>query len=404
MDGANTMSCSIGTPLSENAIKAMLLGGGELGKEIVIALQRLGVETIVVDSYPNAPAMQVAHRSHVIAMTDAKALYSIINTEKPQLIIPEIEAIATEVLLDIEKEGLSKVIPNARAVNLAMNRVGIRKLAAQELKLPTSNFQFARNLTELESACTSIGFPCFVKPVMSSSGKGQTLVKDSSDIAKAWEYASQAGRVDKCEVIVESKIDFDFEITLLTVRSKDIEGHIKTSFCEPIGHRQVSGDYVESWQPQAMSSAALAKAQEIAFKITDNLKGLGLFGVELFVKGEQVWFSEVSPRPHDTGMVTMVTQYQNEFELHARAILGLPVDTRIKEQGASHVIYGGKDVESLQFSHLDQALNVPQSDLRLFGKPQSFVKRRMGVALAYASDTDLARRNALEVVNRIVVL
>ncbi len=397
------MNCTIGTPLSPKALKAMLLGGGELGKEVVIALQRLGVETIVVDRYPHAPAMQVAHRSHVITMTDAHALYELIKTERPHLIIPEIEAIATEVLLLVEKEGLATVIPNARAVNLTMNRAGIRRLAAEELKLPTSNYRFAQNLAELESACAEIGFPCFVKPVMSSSGKGQSLLKSQADIAMAWEYANQGGRVRNCEVIVESKIDFDFEITLLTVRAKDSAGNISCNFCQPIGHRQVAGDYVESWQPQAMSNLALAKAKQIAQAITDNLGGLGLFGVELFVQGDQVWFSEVSPRPHDTGMVTMVTQYQDEFALHARAILGLPVDTRLIEQGASCVIYGGKDADSLLFSNLEQALSVPQSDLRLFGKPQSFTKRRMGVALAYAEDVELARKNASLVVKQIVI-
>ncbi len=397
------MATCIGTPLSTNAFKAMLLGGGELGKELVIALQRLGIETIVVDRYPNSPAMQVAHRSHVINMTDADALYTLIKAERPQLIIPEIEAIATEVLFAIEQEQIATIIPNARAVNLTMNRAGIRRLAAEELKLPTSHYRFAKSLLELESACREVGFPCFVKPVMSSSGKGQSLIKNQTDVAQAWDYANQSGRVNKCEVIVESKIDFDFEITLLTVRANDASGRIATYFCEPIGHLQVAGDYVESWQPQVMSANALVKAQQIARTITDNLGGLGLFGVELFVKDEQAWFSEVSPRPHDTGMVTMVTQYQNEFELHARAILGLPVDTRVKETGASHVIYGGRDAQSLSFSNLEQALNIPQSDLRLFGKPQSFVKRRMGVALAYAENTDLARQNASRVVNSIIV-
>ncbi len=395
------MSVCIGTPLSSNAVKAMLLGGGELGKELVIALQRLGVETIVVDRYANAPAMQVAHRSHVINMTEAESLFQLIKKEQPQLIIPEIEAIATEVLLDIEKDQLSTVIPNARAVNLTMNRAGIRNLAAQDLQLPTSSYRFATSLQELESACNQLGFPCFVKPVMSSSGKGQSLIKQQTDVAKAWDYANQAGRVNKCAVIVESKIDFDFEITLLTVRAKNKIGEITTSFCEPIGHRQVEGDYVESWQPQAMSQLALNKAQQIARIITNNLGGLGLFGVELFVNGDEVWFSEVSPRPHDTGMVTLITQYQNEFELHARAILGLPVETRLKEHGASHVIYGGKEADNLLFCNLEHALSVPQSDLRLFGKPQSFIKRRMGVALTYAKNTDLARENALKVVKQI---
>lgn len=393
----------IGTPLSPTACKAMLLGGGELGKEVVIALQRLGVETIVVDRYPNAPAMQVAHRSHVLPMTDADALYALIKTEKPQLIIPEIEAIATEVLLEIEAEQLATVIPNARAVNLTMHRGGIRRLAAEELQLPTSHYRFAKNLSELELACAEIGLPCFVKPVMSSSGKGQSLIKTQTDIAPAWDYAQQAGRVNKCEVIVEAKIDFDFEITLLTVRAKNTDGEINTYFCAPIGHRQVAGDYVESWQPQTLSDTALAKAQHIARTITDNLGGLGLFGVELFVQGDQVWFSEVSPRPHDTGMVTLITQYQNEFELHARAILGLPIDTRMQQPGASHVIYGGKDADGVTFSNLEHALSVPQTDLRLFGKPCSFIKRRMGVALAYAENVEIARHNATSVANQVII-
>ncbi len=393
----------IGTPLTKTALKIMLLGGGELGKELIIALQRLGIETIVVDRYEHAPAMQVAHRAHVLPMTDETLLYNIIKTEKPNLVVPEIEAIATEVLLKIEQEQLATVIPNARAVNLTMNRSRIRSLAAEKLGLPTSQYCFAKTIEELKAGCRKIGLPCFVKPIMSSSGKGQSFVKTEADIEKAWDYANQAGRVNKCEVIVESKIEFDFEITLLTIRAVDETGKIATHFCDPIGHRQVDGDYVESWQPQAMSKIALNQAQNIARAITEELGGLGLFGVELFVKGEQVWFSEVSPRPHDTGMVTMITQYQNEFELHARAILGLPVNTKLKEQGASHVIYGGKDSAQLQFSNLANALSVPQTDLRLFGKPQSFLKRRMGVVLAFAENTDIARKNALEVVNRIVI-
>jgi phosphoribosylglycinamide formyltransferase 2 len=394
----------IGTPLSATALKVMLLGGGELGKELVIALQRLGIETIVVDRYPHAPAMQVAHRAHVLPMTDEALLYNIIKTEKPNIVVPEIEAIATEVLFKIEEEQLALVIPNARAVNLTMNRRRIRTLAAEKLGLPTSQYNFAKSIEELTEACYKISFPCFVKPIMSSSGKGQSLVKSAADIEKAWEYAMHAGRVNKCEVIVESKIDFDFEITLLTVRAIGLNGEIGAYFCEPIGHRQVDGDYVESWQPQVMSQSALAQAQHIAQSITAELGGLGLFGVELFIKDDQVWFSEVSPRPHDTGMVTMVTQYQNEFELHVRAILGLPVNTDLKEQGASHVIYGGKDSVQLQYGNLGAALSVPQTDIRLFGKPHSFLKRRMGVALAFAENSTIARKNALEVVNRILIL
>lgn len=394
------MSVEIGTPLSPAGFKVMLLGGGELGKEVVIALQRLSVETVIVDRYAHAPAMQVAHRSHVIDMTDPVALFQLVQTEKPHLIVPEIEAINTVILLEIEKARLAKVIPNARAVNLTMHRGGIRRLAAETLHLPTSRYRFAKNLEELKIASQEIGLPCFVKPVMSSSGKGQSYIKNPEQIRAAWDYANQAGRVKNCEVIVESAIDFDFEITLLTVRAFE-NGKIKTQFCEPIGHRQVQGDYVESWQPQQMSITAFARAKEIAHVITENLGGLGLFGVELFVKGDQVWFSEVSPRPHDTGMVTMITQMQNEFELHARAILGLPVDTRLKTHGASHVIYGGIDAKDLIFGDLEKALAIPQTDLRLFGKPQSFVKRRMGVALAYAPTVAEARQKTTKMVEQI---
>jgi phosphoribosylglycinamide formyltransferase 2 len=394
----------LGTALTKSAFKVMFLGGGELGKEVVISLQRLGVEVIVVDRYANAPAMQVAHRSHVIAMTDAAALRELIINEKPNLVVPEIEAIATEVLLEIEDSRLATVIPTARAVNLTMNRAGIRRLASEELQLPTSNYRFAKSLDELKAVTTEIGFPCFIKPVMSSSGKGQSMISLASEVEAAWEYANQAGRVNKCEVIVEAKIDFDFEITLLTVRAKNADGKVETHFCNPIGHRQVAGDYVESWQPQPMSEKALAKAQQIAKTITDNLGGLGIFGVELFVSGDEVWFSEVSPRPHDTGMVTMITQYQNEFELHARAILGLPVNTKQKEIGASHVIYAGMDKEALSYANLEQALAVPDSDLRLFAKPEGFVKRRMGVALSFAESIEIARSRAKEVANAVKVV
>lgn len=394
----------LGTALTRSAFKVMFLGGGELGKEVVIALQRLGVEVIVVDRYANAPAMQVAHRSHVIAMTDPVALRELIISEKPNLVVPEIEAIATEVLLEVESSGLATVIPTARAVNLTMNRAGIRRLASEELKLPTSNYRFAKSLDELKAATNEIGFPCFIKPVMSSSGKGQSMIASVSEVEAAWEYANQAGRVNKCEVIIEAKIEFDFEITLLTVRAKNAEGKVETHFCSPIGHRQVAGDYVESWQPQPMSENALAKAQQIAKTIIDNLGGLGIFGVELFIRGDEVWFSEVSPRPHDTGMVTMITQYQNEFELHARAILGLPVNTMQKEIGASHVIYAGMDKAALSYANLEQALTVPNSDLRLFAKPEGFVKRRMGVALSFAESTDVARSRAKEVANTVKVI
>ena len=378
-----------GTPLSPAAIKVMLLGSGELGKEVVIELQRLGVETIAVDRYPDAPAQQVAHRAHVIDMTDAKALRALVEQERPALIVPEIEALATDELVRIEADGLATVIPTARAAHITMNRERIRVLAAEELNLPTSPYAFASSLEELRGACARIGFPCFVKPVMSSSGKGQSRLKSADDVAAAWEKALSAGRVREARVIVEGEISFDFEITQLTVRASD-----GTHFCEPIGHVQKDGDYVESWQPQAMSDAAKAKARDLAAKVTGALGGRGIFGVELFVKGNEVWFSEVSPRPHDTGLVTLVSQYQSEFALHARAILGLPVSIEMVSPGASAVIYGGVEADALSFEGVDEALAVPGSELRLFGKPQSFVKRRMGVALARAATADEARDKA----------
>jgi phosphoribosylglycinamide formyltransferase 2 len=379
----------IGTPLSLSAIKVMLLGSGELGKEVVIEWQRLGVETIAVDRYANAPAQQVAHRAHVIDMTDAKALRALVERERPHLIVPEIEAIATDELLSIEQDGLATVIPTARAVHITMNRERIRRLAAEELKLPTSPYAFCSSLDELQAATARIGFPCFVKPVMSSSGKGQSKLKSADDVAMAWDKALTAGRVKEARVIVEGEIKFDFEITQLTVRAAD-----GTHFCEPVGHVQIDGDYVESWQPQAMTPVALESAREMAGKITAALGGRGIFGVELFVKGDEVWFSEVSPRPHDTGLVTLVSQYQSEFALHARAILGLPVSTELKSPGASAVIYGGMDAKGIAFEGIDAALRVPQSELRLFGKPESYVKRRMGVALARGHDTNEARERA----------
>jgi phosphoribosylglycinamide formyltransferase 2 len=372
----------------------MLLGSGELGKEVAIALQRFGIEVIAVDRYADAPAHQVAHRSYVIEMTDPAALKALIEKEKPHLVVPEIEAIATAALVELEKAGKTTVIPTARAAWLTMNREGIRCLAAEELKLPTSAYRFASSLQELKDACQTLGFPCFVKPVMSSSGKGQSKLKTDADIDTAWAHAQSAGRVAQARVIVESMIDFDFEITQLTVRALGADGDIETHFCAPIGHVQIDGDYVESWQPQAMSEAALERAREIAMAITNNLGGFGIFGVELFVKGDQVWFSEVSPRPHDTGMVTMATQAQNEFELHARAILGLPVDTSLRNPGASAVIYGGLDARSIGFTGVDEALRVHGSDIRLFGKPEAFKKRRMGVALASGKDADQARERA----------
>ncbi len=384
----------IGTPLSASATKVMLLGAGELGKEVVIALQRLGVEVIAVDRYENAPAQQVAHRAYTVDMTNPIALRLIIEQEKPSLIVPEIEAIATPLLVELEKKGLVTVIPTARAAFLTMNREGIRKLAAEELGLATSTYRFAGSLEELTTACNEIGFPCFVKPVMSSSGKGQSKLRSEHDIKPAWDYAASAGRVAQSRVIVESMIDFEFEITQLTVRALGADGKVETHFCAPIGHVQIDGDYVESWQPQPMSDAALEKARAMALAVTSNLGGLGIFGVELFVKGDEVWFSEVSPRPHDTGMVTMATQSQNEFELHARAILGLPVDTTLRNPGASAVIYGGMEAKGIRFTGVDEALRVHGTDIRLFGKPESFTKRRMGVALASGKDTQQARERA----------
>jgi phosphoribosylglycinamide formyltransferase 2 len=386
----------IGTPLSQSAVKVMLLGCGELGKEVIIALQRLGVEVIGVDRYDNAPGMQVSHRSHVIDMSDAKALRALVEAERPHFIVPEIEAIATDELVRIEADGLATVIPTARATQLTMNREGIRRLAAEELGLPTSAYRFANTLAELQAATAEIGFPCLVKPVMSSSGKGQSLLKSAADVEAAWSYAAAGSRVDHGRVIVEGFVDFDYEITLLTVRSigGDGEGEIVTSFCAPVGHVQVKGDYVESWQPQKMSDKALARSQEIARKVTGALGGRGLFGVELFVKGDDVWFSEVSPRPHDTGLVTLMSQYFSEFELHARAILGLPVDVSQREPAASAVIYGGMEEAGIAFDGVAAALAVPRSDLRLFGKPEAFERRRMGVALAAGHDTDVARDRA----------
>jgi phosphoribosylglycinamide formyltransferase 2 len=378
----------------------MLLGGGELGKEVAIELQRLGCEVIVVDRYPNAPAMQVAHRSHVIPMTDPQLLNGVILAEAPHIIVPEIEAIATEVLASIEAAGLARVIPTARATQLTMNREGIRRLAAEELGLPTSPYAFAGSAAELAEAAHRIGLPVFVKPVMSSSGKGQSMIDALEDAGNAWAYAQSGGRVETARVIVEGRIDFDFEITLLTVRSMR-GGSVVTDFCAPIGHRQVQGDYVESWQPQAMTPAALASAQDIGLKVTEALGGLGVFGVELFVKGDQVWFSEVSPRPHDTGLVTLATQTLSEFALHARAILGLPVDVSQREIGASAVIYGGMDAVGIAYDGVAEALSVPTADIRLFGKPEAFERRRMGVALARGDSVDQARERAREASSRI---
>jgi phosphoribosylglycinamide formyltransferase 2 len=394
---------TLGTPLSPHATRVMLLGSGELGKEVLIALQRLGIETIAVDRYDHAPGQQVAHHARTIAMSDPAALEALIRAERPALVVPEIEAIATPVLQALEAEGIVRVIPTARAARLTMDREGIRRLAAETLGLPTSPYRFCDSLAELQAAIDGtdsaggrpgIGYPCIVKPVMSSSGKGQSRIDGPDDVQKAWDYAMAGGRVGPGRVIVEGFIDFDYEITQLTVRALGADGQVETHFCDPIGHVQVSGDYVESWQPHPMSAAALAESHRVAKAVTDNLGGQGIFGVELFVQGDQVWFSEVSPRPHDTGMVTMTTQWQNEFELHARAILGLPVDTSLKSPGASAVIYGGVDAVGLVFDGVDEALRLPGTDIRLFGKPEGFVKRRMGVALARAADVEAARTTA----------
>lgn len=398
------MSVTIGTPLQASAFKVLLLGSGELGKEVVISLQRLGVEVHAADRYDHAPAMQVAHQSHTLNMADPEELRKLIDQVKPNLIVPEIEAIATQVLVEIEEQKIATVIPSAKAVNLTMNREGIRRLAAEELGLPTSAYRFADTLESFRAACDDIGYPNFVKPVMSSSGKGQSRVKSFDEVDAAWEYAQTGGRVNQGKVIVESQIDFDFEITLLTVRAKNPKtGEIETSYCDPIGHRQDSGDYVESWQPQPMTPAALEEAKRIANKVTTALGGCGIFGVELFVKGDKVWFSEVSPRPHDTGLVTLASQFQSEFELHARAILGLPVNTARHSVAASAVIYAGVDDKNLSYSGLDLALADGNTDLRLFGKPEGFKRRRMGVATARAETTDQARELAQQMAQQVSV-
>ena len=394
----------IGTPLSPFATKVMLLGAGELGKEVIISFQRLGIEVIAVDRYNNAPGQQVAHRSYVIDMTNESELREVIQKENPDYIVPEIEAINTEFLSEVVREGQAKVFPSLRAVQLTMNREGIRKLASEELGLPTSNYGFARSCRDLKNLILEkINFPCFVKPTMSSSGKGQSLVRSESEIESAWNYAASGGRVDQGIVIAESLIDFDYEITLLTVRSKDSKGNTCTKFCDPIGHLQENGDYIESFQPQPMSAKALEKSKNIAKLITDALGGLGIFGVELFVKKDDVWFSEVSPRPHDTGMVTMVSQTQSEFELHAKAILGLPVDTSLSRPGASKVIYGDHDADEIYFEGVDQALQIPGIDIRLFGKPKSFKKRRMGVILASSDTLKAAIDNAKKASSKIKI-
>ncbi len=394
----------IGTPLASSATRVMLLGSGELGKEVIIALQRLGVETIAVDRYANAPGHQVAHRAHVINMADPVALCALIEQERPDIIVPEIEAIATDALAQIEADGIAEIIPTARAAQLTMNREGIRKLAAETLALPTSRYAFAESLNELRMAIDGgVGYPCIVKPVMSSSGKGQSTINEPEEVEAAWDYAMSGGRIKGGRVIVEEMIEFDFEITLLTVRARGSSGEVETHFCAPIGHRQVNGDYVESWQPQAMSTTALQRSQAIAHAVTESLGGRGIFGVELFIKGDQVWFSEVSPRPHDTGMVTLASQHQNEFELHARAILGLPVSVEMNvTAAASAVIYGTMDEKGVTFEGIDAALQDPQTDLRLFGKPEAFTQRRMGVALAYSSTTNDARQRANHAAKQVI--
>jgi len=384
------MSNIIGTPFKEGAKRVLLCGSGELGKEVIIELQRYGVEVIAVDAYANAPAMQVADRAHVISMLDGAALRRVIETEKPHLVVPEVEAIATDVLAEIEAEGKATIIPTASATQLTMNREGIRRLAAEDLGLRTSPFEFAATKEEFLAAIENIGLPCVVKPIMSSSGKGQSLVKTDADIDTSWQYAQEGGRAGAGKVIVEGFVDFDYEITQLTVRHVD-----GTSFCDPIGHVQIDGDYRESWQPQPMTDVALANAREYAKKITDALGGRGIFGVELFVKDDDVWFSEVSPRPHDTGMVTMVSQDLSQFALHARAILGLPIPNIVQHgPSASAVILVEGESDHVSYGNLKEALAAPDTQLRLFGKPQVKGKRRMGVAIARGNSIDEARTKA----------
>lgn len=384
------MSSAIGTPFSETAVRVLLCGSGELGKEVVIELQRLGAEVIACDRYPNAPAMQVADRSHVFSMLDGAKLREVIELEKPHLVVPEVEAIATDTLAELEKEGVATIIPTARATQLTMNREGIRRLAAEELGLKCSPYKFAANEDEFRAAIAEIGMPCVVKPIMSSSGKGQSVVKSEDDIQHSWNYAQEGGRAGAGKVIVEGFVDFDYEITQLTIRH---EGG--TSFCKPIGHIQVDGDYRESWQPQPMTDAARESSQDYARKITEGLGGRGIFGVELFIKGDEVYFSEVSPRPHDTGMVTMISQDLPQFALHARAILGLPIPN-IQQHGpsASAVILVEGESKKLEFGNLNAALSQPDTQLRLFGKPEVSGKRRMGVAIARGASIDEAREKA----------
>jgi len=384
------MSASIGTPFKSSAKKVLLCGSGELGKEVVLELQRYGVEVIALDAYADAPAMQVADRAHVVSMLDGPALRQVIESEKPDLVVPEVEAIATDVLAELEASGFTTIIPTARATQLTMNREGIRRLAAEELELKTSPYRFAETEEEFKAAIEEIGLPCVVKPIMSSSGKGQSTVRSADQVDHAWEYAQAGGRAGKGKVIVEGFVDFDYEITQLTIRHAG-----GTSFCDPIGHVQVDGDYRESWQPQPMSAEALEEAKRYAKAVTDGLGGRGVFGVELFIKGDEVLFSEVSPRPHDTGMVTMISQDLSQFALHARAILGLPIPS-IRQFGpsASSVILVEGESEDVSFGNLDQALAHPDTQLRLFGKPQVSGQRRMGVALARGESIEQAREKA----------
>ena len=401
-----------GTPCSPTAVKVMLLGSGELGKEVTIALQRLGVEVIAVDRYAGAPAHQVAHTAEVIDMMDPVAVRAVIDKHRPRYVLPEIEAIATDALVAVEAEGLAEVIPSAKGVSLTLDREGIRRMADEELGLPTSAYLFADTVEELRAGAYRVGYPCVVKPVMSSSGKGQSVMRSEADVDSAWEIAMTGGRVSSKRVIVERFVDFDYEVTLLTVRAVDpATGELATYFCEPIGHRQSDGDYVESWQPQPMSEIAYGAARSIAARVVSAMgaadqrfSGRGVFGVELFIKGDEVFFSEVSPRPHDTGLVTLATQRLSEFELHARAVLGLPVTTEMRSPGASAVIYGRHDEEAIRFAGVAQALADPQVDLRLFGKPESFATRRMGVAVATGVDTDQARRRAAHAADLVIPL
>jgi phosphoribosylglycinamide formyltransferase 2 len=397
----------LGTPFSASATKVLLCGAGELGKEVAIEFQRLGCEVIALDRYDNAPAMQVADRSYTLSMLDGEALESIIKSEQPDYIIPEIEAIATDTLASLEQQGFN-VVPSARATQLTMNREGIRRLAAETLSVPTSPYIFADNREDFIGAINKIGVPCVVKPIMSSSGKGQSTLKDLAEIDAAWDYAQEGGRAGAGKVIVEGFVDFDYEITLLTIRHVDLaaakDGSLTTSFCQPIGHRQENGDYQESWQPQAMSDIALKRAQEMAEKVTTELGGCGLFGVELFIKGDDVIFSEVSPRPHDTGLVTLISQDLSQFALHVRAILGLPIPNIVQHgPSASAVLLVEGESKNIRYSGLDKALAEINTQLRIFGKPEVSGQRRMGVALARGTEVGHARRKALHVIEAIDV-